>query len=140
MTRTFVDSGVLIAAAIGTAEISVPAREILDDPDREFALSDLVRLEVSPKALYFRRDEEAAFFAAFFEAVSNWVAVTDELTRLAFEQACRFGLSELDALHVAAATLTDCEELVTAEKPGKPIHRVDLVRVLSIHPVADGRA
>lgn len=137
MKRTFVDSGVLIAAAIGTPEISIPAREVLDDPEREFVSSDFVRLEVSPKATFQRQHEEAAFYAAFFEGVVTWVPATEVLTRLAYEQACRFGLAALDALHVAAATVSDCDELVTTEKPGKPIHRVDAVRVVPIQP-ADG--
>ena len=40
----------------------------------------------------------------------------------------------LDALHLAAAIATGSNELVTTEKPGKPIHRSRLVPVRSIHP------
>jgi hypothetical protein len=48
---TFVDSGVLIAAARGADEVARRAMTVLDDPDRTFASSALVRLEVLPKAL-----------------------------------------------------------------------------------------
>lgn len=136
MKRTYVDSGVLIAAAIGAPAVSAAGWEILDDPERKFVSSDFVRLEVSPKAIYHRQEAEAAFYTAFFESVSIWVPVSPSLTVLAYDLACRFGLSALDALHVAAARVSDCDELVTAEKPGKPIHRVEGVRVVSIHPSA----
>jgi predicted nucleic acid-binding protein len=134
LKRTFVDSGVLIAAAIGTPDISVPAREALDDPEREFVSSEFVRLEVLPKAVHYRHHEEAAFYAAFFEGVAIWVPVTDAVIQLAYEQACRFGLAALDGLHVAAASASHCDELITTERPDKPIHRADILRVVSIQP------
>ena len=45
MKLTFVDSGVLIAAARGQPELQEPASAVLVDPIREFASSDFVRLE-----------------------------------------------------------------------------------------------
>jgi predicted nucleic acid-binding protein len=50
------------------------------------------------------------------------------------EEARTLGLSALDALHVAAAIATGSTELVTSEKPGKPIHRLRRVSVRSIYP------
>jgi predicted nucleic acid-binding protein len=58
--------------------------------------------------------------------------VTELLTDLAYEEACTLGLSALDALHVAAAALSHCEEIVTTEKPFKPIHRFKAARVASL--------
>ena len=52
MTRTFLDAGVLIAAARGSGIIPVRAHAILDDPERTFVTSDYIRMEVLPKALY----------------------------------------------------------------------------------------
>jgi predicted nucleic acid-binding protein len=132
LKRTFIDSGVLIAAAIGSPDISHAAREILDDPDRKFVSSEFIRLEVCPKAKFYGHDLEAAFYAAFFESVGIWVPVTELLTDLAYEEACTLGLSALDALHVAAAALSHCEEIVTTEKPFKPIHRFKAARVASL--------
>jgi uncharacterized protein (DUF433 family) len=40
--------------------------EILDDPDRTFATSDFVRLEVLPKSIFHRRELESAFYEVFF--------------------------------------------------------------------------
>jgi predicted nucleic acid-binding protein len=56
MTRTFVDAGVLIAAATGRQPaLYRRAIAILDDPVRDFVASDFLRLEVLPKAIYTRR-------------------------------------------------------------------------------------
>ena len=70
MTITFVDAGVLIAAARGQADVSARAMAILDDPNRSFASSNFVRLEVLPKALFNRKTTEAEFYNEFFRAVS----------------------------------------------------------------------
>lgn len=50
--RTFIDSGVLIAAARGRSEQSKRAMQILDDPSREFVSSPFVKLEILPKAIF----------------------------------------------------------------------------------------
>jgi predicted nucleic acid-binding protein len=60
MRLTFVDAGVLIAAARGGSEQAARAMEILDDPDREFAASPFLRLEVLPQATFNKRTAEAA--------------------------------------------------------------------------------
>jgi hypothetical protein len=65
--RTFLDSGVLIAAARGIDDTALQALQILDDPDREFVSSIFVKLEVLPKAIYNGFREEAAFYQSFFE-------------------------------------------------------------------------
>jgi hypothetical protein len=57
---TFVDAGVLIAAARGGTVEAARAMEILDDPDREFAASPLLRLEVLPQAVFNKRQAEVA--------------------------------------------------------------------------------
>jgi hypothetical protein len=50
--RTFVDAGVLIAAACGLPEIADLAFRVLDDPDRTLFTSDFVKLEVLPKPTF----------------------------------------------------------------------------------------
>ena len=136
---TFVDSGVLIAAATGQPEVASRALEVLDDPDRTFASSDFVRLEVLPKAIYHRKQHEVDFYEAFFEDVGLWASLTDLLVRRAFDEAKAFGLSATDALHVAGALSVGAEELVTTEGSGKPLSRVASVSVRSIRP-GDGKA
>ena len=107
---------------------------VLGDPERQFASSAFVRLEVEPKAAYEGRDAEARFYGAFFDHVVRWAPVTPDLVETALVHARTFGLSALDALHVAAALAIQCDELVTSEAPSKPIFRVDLIPVVSIHP------
>jgi predicted nucleic acid-binding protein len=134
MTITLVDAGVLIAAARGTTEVSGQAIAILDDPDRVFASSEFIRLEVLPKALFNTKSNEAEFYSSFFQAVSHWPDDTDTVVRHAYEIAVKFGLAALDALHVAAALIVGAEELVTTEKRGKPLHRVAGILVRPLQP------
>lgn len=134
MTLTFVDSGVLIAAARGTHEVSEQAFEILDDPERTFASSDFVRLEVLPKAIYNQQTIEAEFYEAFFKSVTSWACADNGIVEQALIEASSFGLAAMDALHVAAAVQLGADELVTTEKPTKPIHRTSSVTTRSIHP------
>jgi hypothetical protein len=57
--RTFVDAGVLIAAARGGNVQAARAMEILDDPEREFAASVFLQLEVLPQAVFNKRVADA---------------------------------------------------------------------------------
>ena len=111
MIITFVDAGVLIAAARGRTDVSAQAMSILDDPDRSFASSVFVRLEVLPKALFNQKSDEAEFYLEFFRAVSQWPAEIDDVVRHAYEIGVKYGMAALDALHVAAAINTGAEEL-----------------------------
>jgi predicted nucleic acid-binding protein len=134
VTLTFVDSGVLIAAARGTHEVSEQAFAILEDPDRTFASSEFVRLEVLPKAIYNQQADEAAFYETFFESVTSWASADNGIVEQALIEARSFGLAAMDALHVAAAVQLGADELVTTEKPTKPIHRTSSISTRSIHP------
>jgi predicted nucleic acid-binding protein len=128
MIRTFIDAGVLIAAARGKTPIAIRALEILDDSNREFAASIFLKLEVLPKAIYHRNIFEVEFYEAVFSAVAYWADSLHKITEEAYAEACDLGLAALDALHIAAALSVGATELVTTEKLDKPIHRA---RVLS---------
>jgi predicted nucleic acid-binding protein len=132
MKRTYVDAGVLIAVARGQASIAVRAFEILDDPDREFAASVFLKLEVLPKAIYHNNSSEVEFYEEFFSAVTSWAADLNTVADHAYREACDSGLAALDALHVAAAVSVGAEELVTSEKPDKPLFRIQSIKVVSI--------
>ena len=133
--KTFVDAGVLIAAARGKADVATYAMRILDDPDREFVASPFLKLEVLPKAVYEKRQAEVEFYETFFNAVTYWVHSVEETAKNAYTEACKFGLNGMDAPHVAAAISAGAEELITTEKPEKSIHRVDSINILSIRPL-----
>lgn len=130
--RTFIDSGLLIVAARGTHELSERAMQILDDPEREFVTSDFVRLEVLPKALYNNQTDEAEFYREFISSAQDTVQSAHALVRQAETDAEKAGLSAVDALHVAAARYSGCDELVTVERTTKPLFRVTGLTVTTI--------
>ena len=133
MSLTYIDSGVLIGATRGDLPTSRAMLDLLDDRTRTFASSVFVRLETIPKATFFRhRETERVFYNDFFANVSKWATIDLRLMQLAFDEACRTGLSAMDSLHIACAYQLNCDELVTTEKIDKPIRRNSLVRVFAI--------
>jgi predicted nucleic acid-binding protein len=133
LTRTYVDSGILIAAARGKGQLAQRALAVISDTEsREFVCSDFVKLEVVPKPTYFGRTVEVRFYETYFATVSIWAQFDIGHFERAFEEACRAGLSSVDAIHVVIATSYGCDELVTSEKPNSAIHRTNLVRTVSI--------
>jgi predicted nucleic acid-binding protein len=131
--RTFIDAGVLIAAARGRDAPSISALEILDDQSREFVSSPFVELEVLPMAIFNKKRDEVEFYEAFFASVSFWEEDLLGIVKNGNAIARSFGLAAMDSLHVAAALLSGAEELVTTERASKPIHRVRGILITSIH-------
>jgi hypothetical protein len=130
---TFVDSGVLITAARRQdLRLQQNALQILNDPNREFAASDVVQLEVIPKAVFVSNNDEFEFYRDFFAACQYWPDDNDRVIEEAMNQANAYGLNGMDALHIAAAILIGADEFVTTEKPSKSIHRAGSIAVISI--------
>ena len=134
MKLTFVDAGVLIAAARGGTEQAERAMDVLDDPVREFAASHFLRLAVLPQALFHRHAAEVAFYETFFAAVTHWAKDLDAIVAAALREASDCGVQAMDALHVAAASAVGAEELVTTERLSRSIHRARSVRIVTLHP------
>ncbi|MDY6803792.1 MAG: PIN domain-containing protein [Cyanobacteriota bacterium] len=130
--KTYIDSGVLIAAFRGITTVALKAAEILDDPQREYATSLFVKLEVLPKAIYHQQLAEVNFYETFFTGCTYWANELESILELAQKLASERGLGAIDALHVAAAISVNADELITTEKPSKPMHRITQVRVISI--------
>jgi hypothetical protein len=61
MIRTFLDSGVLIAAARATGALGTRALAFFNDSERVFVSSDFVRLEIFPKAIYNKKPHFIGF-------------------------------------------------------------------------------
>ena len=129
--RTYLDSGVLLAACVRKDEIGRRALEILDDPSRSFVLSDAVRLEILPKAVFEKRQDEVEFYEAIFSQSEGLNWSIDTLHR-AFDVAQKYGIATIDAIHVATALDARVDEMVTAEKPTKPMFRVRELLIRSI--------
>lgn len=133
MKRTYVDSGVLIAAARGNGQLAEKALGVISDTSsREFVCSDYIKLEVIPKPTYFGRTAEVKFYEEFFSTVSTWLTFDAEHLEHALNEACAAGLNAVDAIHVVVAVLSGCEEIVTSEKKTSAIHRTKLIPILSI--------
>jgi predicted nucleic acid-binding protein len=131
--RTFVDSNILIAAWRGDLVYSPVATALLDDPSREYVSSPYVQLETMPQAIFNKQVDEAQFYNDFFDAVDYWVKASKGLMDEAYTVACDFGLTAVDALHIAAALSVRADEFITAERPTSPLSRVRGVQILSIY-------
>lgn len=129
--RTYVDSGVLIAAFRGDERIAKEALTILEDQQREIVISDYVRLEVLPKPKYLGHTGEVDFMQEIFAKAQN-VQASPDVTEKALDFACRYDIAAMDALHVGSAAAAGVDELVTLERPTKPICKVKEVRVASL--------
>jgi len=134
--RTFLDSGVLLHAWRGEI-LSGAAMQIIDDDTREFFTSQMVRLELLPKARFERRAREVAFYESHFADCAGSQPFSQELGLEAEKLAARHGLAGPDALQLAAAIRQDVEEFYTSEKPGKPMFRVSEIKIVSLHSLLD---
>ena len=83
--------------------------------------------------LSFIDKREASFYRAYFNLVAVWVDPDRGFLEEADDVASRFGLAALDALHVTSALTAGADELVTTERPTRPIHRVFGLSVKTIH-------
>lgn len=130
--KTFLDSGVLIAAWRQN-ELTAAALNILADDDRQFFSSQLVRLEVLPKARFATQSKEEQFYLSHFSEAEAIEPLGAELGREAEKLAVRYGLSGPDALQIAAALRHKVQEFYTTEKPTKPMFRVKELKIISLH-------
>lgn len=114
MTRkkTYLDSGVLIAAFQGIQSVSIRANQILNDENREFASSYFVQLEVLPKAIFNKQQDEREFYETFFNAVIHWATDLEQIIQNARHIASTYGLAAMDAIHVAAALQIQADQLI----------------------------
>ena len=134
--RTFLDSGVLITSARSASPDRGAAISILEDRNRTFLASPLLALEILPKASYYGQRLESAFYERYLASAVMYRGLY-RIERIAREEASRCGMAALDALHVAAAFLLKADELITTEKPSKPIYRTALVKVRSLFSLSE---
>ena len=81
--KTYIDSGVLIQAYRGATIIGIKAREILEDPQREYVASLFIKLEVLPKAIYNKRTAEVNFYETFFADCTIWANELEKIVEFA---------------------------------------------------------
>jgi predicted nucleic acid-binding protein len=135
-TRTYLDSGVFLAAHQSSHHSYAAARAVIADPNRVFVVSDILRLELFPKPTYFKNDKELKFLQAFFaDAVDDW-ALNASSFQDCMGLAGQYGLSGSDALQLSAALSLKAEEFISTEKATKPMYRINSsgsIRATSIH-------
>jgi predicted nucleic acid-binding protein len=129
--RTYLDTCLLLAAFKGEGELGRRALSVLDDPERVLVVSDAVRLEALPKARYQKQQQEVAFYEAVFSQAEN-IAWNESALQQAHTIAERHGVAAMDAIHVAHALAAGVDEFVSAEKPSKPMFRVQTIAMRSI--------
>lgn len=129
--RTYIDTCLLIAAFKGEGELAKKAFGVLDDPQRRLVVSDAVRLEALPKARYHQQEQEVAFYETVFNQAVN-IAWSVSALQQAFTLAETHGVAAMDAIHLAHAIEAEVNEFVSAEKPSKPMFRVQSLTLRSI--------
>jgi len=134
LKRTYVDSCLLIAAFKGEGDIGLRAIEVLDDPSRALVFSEAVRLEVMPKPIYEKRNEETDFYQAVFDDAEchDWSLDALQCANALTEE---HGIAAMDAIHVAHAMEAQVDEFMTAEKGTKPMFRVKNFSIRSVQQV-----
>lgn len=61
------------------------------------------------------------------------VSSSSDLTEKSLEFATQYDMTPIDALHVGASAVAAADELVTMEKPTKPMCKVQEINVKSLH-------
>ena len=131
---TYLDSGVLFAAW-KSADLRPAALSVLEDTNRQFAISQMAKLELLAKPIFEKRVVERAFYQAYFEEAVAMQPLDTQLGEEAQALAEKYGLAAMDALHIAAALRLGTEEFYTSEKPGKPMFRVKELKIISLHSI-----
>lgn len=129
MLKTFLDSGVLLAALRSLGRDRERALGVLEDPNRQFLTSPFVHLELLPKAIFHKKALEKAFYEEYFNAAEQYQDL-DKMVAAAKIEAAKSGLAAMDALHLAAAKLAGADEFITTERPGKPIYRAPGIKIV----------
>ena len=127
MKRTYLDSSVLIQAVQGVDGDKTAS--LLEDPEREFVAASFLKLELLPQPTFHKRKAELDFLEDFFARVVDWCEASEDLVAAALEEAGAVPLSAVDAIHVAAAKRLKADEFITAERPGKPLHKARGLKV-----------
>ena len=129
---TYADACLLITAFRNEDARGARANAILNDERRIFVASDALWLELMPKPLFYRRTEEADFYADFFGRAQQRLSWNTATLQRAHTLAQMYGLAAMDAIHIAHAIDAGVDEFISAEGINKPMFRVLEVPLTSI--------
>ena len=129
---TYADACLLMAAFRNKSERDWAAAEILADERRDFVVSAPLWLELMPKPLFYKRTEEADFYADFFGRAQQRLSWNAATLRRAHALASTYGLAAMDAIHIACALEAGADQFISAENSTKPMFAVQEMPVLTI--------
>jgi len=132
--RTYLDSGVLIAAWRGLEYQSNKAISVLDDSRRTFIVSDFIVLETIAKPTFNKFNDEVTFMRTIFNKAER-IMSSEKLTKKAVSIACKYDLTAIDALHISAAIMANVDEFITSEKQTKPMFKITELNVISLDSI-----
>lgn len=127
LIRTYLDTGVIIRAFQLGLKANDSISEILGDSTREFIVSDVLKIELFPKARFHKQLREVAFYQDFFDEAVVLVETTPALMSSAINLASQYNLAPCDALHLSMAIEAQVDEFITTEKPEKPFFKVPVL-------------
>ena len=131
--RTYLDTGVIIAAWSAVHVLHSEAVSVLKEDHRDFVSTSLSRLETIPHAKFGRRIDEVNFLEAYFQ---GYIVETHEVDETLVQDAERVAemtdTGGIDAMHIAAAINLGAEEFITVEKRTKPMYRNSQIRVIHL--------
>jgi len=136
---SYLDTSVIINAALDDPEKSKKALQVIRDPLRNLMVGDYVELETLPKMIYHKQMEQVQFTEDIFRN-ALYIHSNDAIVKRAHDLAKTYGLAGMDALHAASAIEGGADELLTFEKPTKPFFRIppEILKVVSLHEAAGG--
>ena len=129
---TYTDACLLITAFRNEDERGVAANIILNDERRDFVVSDPLWLELMPKPLFYKRTEEADFYADFFGRAQQRLSWNTATLQRAHALASTYGLAAMDAIHIACALEAGADQFISAENSTKPMFAVQEMPALTI--------
>ncbi len=129
---TFLDAGVLLAAARTTSSHRLKALTVLADSRRKFVTTDFVKLETTLKCDYHGCQQQVEFYEEFFVSVDVFLDDVEAIISGAYQVGKQFGLNAMDALHISAAMFAQADEFITTERTNSPFQNVKGIKIVSI--------
>lgn len=132
--RTYLDSNVLIGAALGNQIASQRAVEIIDDENRVFVSSHFSKMETLPTSMKKQDKSEEEFYLTFYSQVTEWAINLEQIIEGAIILSGNSSLKIIDACHIVAAISLGADEFITAEKHNSPLLKAPGIKTISIQP------
>lgn len=130
--RTYLDTGVLLAAYKGDEAASDRAMAIIADEERSFIASDLLTIECVCPAIRSRHFAQAAFCSEFINSCDH-IELNRDISQSAIQFLSNHAIQIIDAMHICAAVHAGAEEFITTEAVTKPFFQLAVpLSVISI--------